>query len=129
MMLMKRHGDKVHKKILQFLNSKSAPTVSDPVCRFIEYMFNRATPLEFEVDKKASIKLAISKRKPSLSAKRPSVLMSTAPLGTNLGETNEDAQNLPLGELPFAKQLKFINIKDCPYSSFKGQLIQEGILN
>ena len=50
MTFISRQGNKVHKKLLQFLNSKSVITVTDPVCRFIEYMFSRATALRWEVD-------------------------------------------------------------------------------
>ena len=53
MTFISRQGNKVHKKLLQFLNSKSAPTVTDPVCRFIEYMFSRSPALKWEVDQKA----------------------------------------------------------------------------
>ena len=50
MTFISRQGSKVHKKLLQFLNSKSSPTVTDPVCRFIEYMFSRSPALRFEID-------------------------------------------------------------------------------
>ena len=36
---MDRQGINLHKKLLQYLNSKSTPHVSDPVCRFIEHLF------------------------------------------------------------------------------------------
>ena len=38
-LFMERQGLNLHKKLLQYLNSKSSPHVSDPVCRFIEHLF------------------------------------------------------------------------------------------
>jgi len=51
--LMNRYGVKVHLKLLQFVNNKSAQTVSDPVCRILDYLFAKSPALVFEVDNNA----------------------------------------------------------------------------
>lgn len=55
MTFITRYGIKVHKKLLHLLNSKScSPTVADPVCRFISYMFKKSPQLDFVIDEMAN---------------------------------------------------------------------------
>ena len=48
--LIKRNNIKFHKKLFLYLNSRSAPTVSDPVCRFLDHLFHKAPKLTFAQD-------------------------------------------------------------------------------
>lgn len=106
--------------------------MSDPVCRFIDYMFGNAPRLKFELDvSMAQSHLSLMRRKQSRSSisspsktfnSSPTKMMST----TNLGF--DDDQEL-LKEIPFYKKLRFINGKVSPYAEFKSVCIREGLLN
>ena len=53
--LVTRQGIKIHVKMLSFLNNmKNESTVSDPVCRLLDYLFTKAPKLTFEINPRAA---------------------------------------------------------------------------
>lgn len=73
---MNRHGTNLHKKLIQFLNNKSSPHVSDPVCRFIEHLFQQSPHLKFEYDPEALTRhssIVMKQRRITASTKRPTL--------------------------------------------------------
>ena len=124
---MERQGLNLHKKLLQYLNSKSSPHVSDPVCRFIEHLFVKAPELRFIDDPLAlsrhSTKMIKQRRitmtsKRSLSRASTSHQLQMANAQSNVSDLADD--NAPQeAELPFFKKVKFLNIKESFYAKFK----------
>ena len=134
---MERQGLNLHKKLLQYLNSKSSPHVSDPVCRFIEHLFVKAPELKFIDDPLAlsrhSTKM-IKQRRITMSTKRS--VLSRGSTSHQLQSANAQSNASDLAdnnapqetELPFFKKVKFLNIGESFYAKFKAQCVQEGIL-
>ena len=48
--LIARLGDKVHKKMLQYINNRSVQTVADPVCRLFKYICTNSPNLTYVID-------------------------------------------------------------------------------
>ena len=40
--MIQKLGDQIHKKLIQYLHNRSAPSISDPVCRFLIHMFQNS---------------------------------------------------------------------------------------
>ena len=113
----------MHIKLLQYLSSRSAPTVSDPVCRLMEHMFKQSPDLKFVIDNNALNRhSSFNKRRSQRNLKRSSIRLTGRPstsgvssfgmgpmTGNLVANEAEAAADSKIEKTPFYKKIKFLN--------------------
>ena len=140
--MIQKLGDQIHKKLIQYLHNRSAPSISDPVCRFLIHMFQNSPQLKFVVDKSATSRSSFynssfnKRRQNSLgnTMQRSRISFLGKGSGSMQSQTSQVQAMLMGGvednqdQIPFYKKIKYVNRDESEFANFKATCFQEGLL-